>query len=121
MTALLVALGAAVGAPMRYLVDRAIRSRYGGLLPCGTIAVNVAASLLLGVLTGVASSADSAPGALLGTGFCGALSTYSAFGYENLRLTQEGDRGAATANVALSLGAGLGAAAVGWWLAAALS
>ncbi len=92
MTALLVALGAAVGAPMRYLVDRAIRSRRDTLLPWGTIAVNVAASLLLGVLTGVAASADSALGALVGTGFCGALSTYSAFGYENLRLSQEGAR-----------------------------
>ena len=56
----------------------------------------------------------------MGTGFCGALSTYSAFSYETLRLSQQGARWWAAGNVALSLGAGVGAAALGWWLATAL-
>ncbi len=40
-TALLVALGAAVGAPLRYLVNHGIRARFGGTPTAGTLVVNV--------------------------------------------------------------------------------
>lgn len=74
MTPLLVAVGAALGACLRYLaahhLDRPLVSHWG------TFAVNVAGSLLLGWLTGRGVSGDSL--ALLGVGFCGALTTYSA-------------------------------------------
>ena len=57
---------------------------------------------------------------LVGTGFCGALSTYSAFSYETLRLSQRGARWFAAGNVGLSLAAGVGAATLGWWLGLSL-
>ncbi|GAA3347317.1 fluoride efflux transporter CrcB [Amorphoplanes nipponensis] len=118
MTVLLVALGAAVGAPLRYLTDRAIQARHDSVFPWGTLTVNVAGSLLLGFLTGL--PAGPAAAALLGTGFCGALTTYSTFSYETLRLVQDGARLYAALNVMVSVVAGLGAAATGLLLARAI-
>jgi fluoride exporter len=77
------------------------------------VIVNVVASLGLGVLVGAASRVDPQIAALVGTGFCGALSTYSTFSYETIGLIGEGARLYAVANVALSLVAGIGAAALG--------
>ncbi|TDO41985.1 fluoride efflux transporter CrcB [Paractinoplanes brasiliensis] len=111
MTWLLVAVGAAVGAPLRYLTDRLIQSRHDSVFPWGTLTVNVAGSLLLGVVTGLPT--DSAVAALVGTGFCGALTTYSTFSYETLRLLQDGALFYAMVNVVASLVAGFGAAALG--------
>lgn len=73
MTVLLVALGAAVGAPLRYVTAHL----FDGALPWGTIAVNVTGSFLLGLFSGMAL--DGSTMALLGTGLCGAFTTYSAF------------------------------------------
>ena len=109
-TVLLVALGAAVGAPLRYLVDRFVQARHDSVFPWGTLTVNVAGSLLLGVLV---ASVDGRWLALLGTGFCGALTTYSTFGYETVRLVQDRARLYALLNVVVNVVAGLGAALLG--------
>lgn len=50
---------------------------------------------------------------LAGIGFCGALTTWSTFGYETVRLAESGGRRYALLNVGLTLVAGLGAAALG--------
>ncbi|WP_067812470.1 fluoride efflux transporter CrcB [Actinomadura kijaniata] len=117
-TALLVAAGAAVGAPLRYLADRTVQARHATPFPWGTLAVNVTGSAILGFLTAL----PAGPGAmaLLGTGFCGALTTYSTFGYETLRLFEERARAQAVANAAVSVTAGLGAAWLGMVSAGAL-
>lgn len=117
----MIALGAAVGAPARYLTDRAVQSRHDSLFPWGTLTVNVVASLLVGVLLGAGGHVSPTLTALVGTGFCGALSTFSTFGYETLRLVQDGARRYAVANVAVSLVAGLAAVAVGWAAGAAIT
>jgi fluoride exporter len=113
VTVLLVLLGGAVGAPARYLTDQAVQRRHGTTFPWGTWTVNVVGSLLLGVVVA------TGPGwlvTLAGTGFCGALTTFSTFGYETVRLAEEGHPASAAWNVAGSLAAGLAAAALGWWL-----
>ncbi|MGB2567202.1 fluoride efflux transporter CrcB [Micromonospora citrea] len=115
MTVLLVALGAALGAPLRYLVDRAVQARHGSTFPRGTLTVNVVGSLLLGAV--VAIPAGPAVTTLLGTGFCGAFTTWSTFGYETVRLARAGDRRRALANALLSVVGGLGAAALGYAVA----
>ena len=122
MTLLLVALGAVVGAPVRYLVDRFIQARHDTIFPWGTLAVNVAGSLILGFLAGAAAAGRLNPVifTVLGPGFCGALTTYSTFGYETLRLAEDGSRLLATANIAINLFAGLSAAFVGVAIAAAI-
>ena len=115
---LLVALGGAMGAPARYLADRWVSARTDGF-PWGTITVNVVGSLLLGVLAGFASDTSSTwLLTLAGTGFCGALTTFSTFSYETVRLVEEGRSRAAVANVALSLLVGLAACAAGYAFAA---
>jgi len=86
-TALLVTLGAVVGAPLRYAVERLLASSY----PWGTFAVNVAGSAVLGILAGsVASDPDAASArtwvALVGVGFCGALTTFGGFAAQVLDL-----------------------------------
>lgn len=123
MTFLLVALGAAVGAPARYVTDRLVQARHDTVFPWGTFVVNVIGSFVLGLVTAVAVAGhlDSSVVALVGTGFCGALTTYSTFGYETLRLVEDGARLFAVTNVALSIGAGLGAAALGWTLGTAIA
>jgi CrcB protein len=113
---LMIALGAGLGAPARYLTDRTIQSRHETVFPWGTLTVNIVACLILGVLTGAGSHIDPQLTALIGTGFCATLSTYSTFSYETLRLAQGGMRFYALANVVLSLVAGIGAAAFGWSL-----
>ncbi|GLX99017.1 putative fluoride ion transporter CrcB 2 [Herbidospora sp. NBRC 101105] len=118
LTALLVAAGAAIGAPLRYLTDRLIQSRHDSVFPWGTFVVNLTGSALLGFL--VALPADDAVRALAGTGFCGALTTYSTFSYETLRLAEDGARLAAAANVVASIAGGLGAGACGMLLARAI-
>lgn len=122
MNFLLVALGAAIGAPLRYVVDRAVQARHDSLFPWGTFAVNVTGSLILGVLIGGAT-AGAVPGnvmALLGTGLCGALTTYSTFGFETVRLLEDHARFYAVLNAAASIVAGLGAASIGITVAKAI-
>ncbi|MDG4857407.1 fluoride efflux transporter CrcB [Streptomyces sp. T-3] len=115
MNWILVLLGGAVGAPLRYLTDRAVRPRHDGVFPWGTFTANVTACLILGVLTGavLAGAASSHVALLLGTGLCGALSTYSTFSYETLRLAESGSRYLAAMNAVASVVAGVGAAFVG--------
>ncbi|MFE3329889.1 fluoride efflux transporter CrcB [Streptomyces sp. NPDC059176] len=115
-----VVLGAAVGAPLRYLTDRAVQLRHDSVFPWGTFVVNAAGCFVLGVLAGAAVPSHSAVFALVGTGLCGALTTYSTFSYETLRLAERGWTFLAAMNVAASMLVGLGAVLVGADLAGGL-
>ena len=120
MTALeagLVALGAAVGAPLRYLVNHLVRERLGGTPAAGTLLVNIVGSLVLGLLVGAGTTGW--PLALVGIGFCGALTTFSTLALEVWDAMADDRRTHAVVNVALSLALGLGAAWLGWALAQA--
>ncbi|MEU6497097.1 fluoride efflux transporter CrcB [Streptomyces sp. NPDC046984] len=119
MNWLLVIAGALVGAPARYLTDRAVQSRHDTVFPWGTFTVNVVGCLTLGFITGavVIGGMPSNVQLLIGTGLCGALTTYSTLSYETLRLAEEGARFFAAANAVASIVAGLGAAFTGAALA----
>ncbi|MET8696522.1 fluoride efflux transporter CrcB [Streptomyces bauhiniae] len=122
MNWLLVILGGMAGAPLRYLTDRAVQKRHDAVFPWGTFTVNVLGCFILGLLTGAVTAGAASPHIqlLLGTGLCGALTTYSTFSYETLRLTEDGARFLAAANVVASVVAGLGAAFVGTAFAEAI-
>ncbi|MFE0102028.1 fluoride efflux transporter CrcB [Streptomyces sp. NPDC059009] len=122
MNWLLVIVGAMAGAPLRFLTDRAVQARHDSVFPWGTFTVNVVGSLVLGLVTGAvtAGAGSSDLQLLVGTGLCGALTTYSTFSYETLRLAESGARFYAAANAVASVVAGLGAVFLGAALAEAL-
>lgn len=117
MTVLLVLLGGAVGAPARYLTDLAVQRRHPSAFPWGTWTVNVTGSLVFGV---VAGAGPAWVVTLVGTGFCGALTTFSTFGYETVRLSESGEGATAVWNVVGSVAAALVAATVGWLIGSTL-
>jgi CrcB protein len=121
VTLLFVLVGAAVGAPLRYLTDRAVQSRHDTVFPWGTFTVNVIGSLILGAVAG--STTTGVPRDLqylIGTGFCGALTTYSTFSYETLRLLEQNAKLFAVANLLGSIAAGLCGAFIGATIAQVL-
>jgi len=119
VTFLLVVLGGMIGAPARYVADRALQNRLETVFPWGTFAVNMAGSFVLGFLLGAQRhlGVSASVVLLLGTGFCGGLTTFSTFGYETLRLLEDGAVGQAGLNVIGSLAVGVLAAWLGFRLA----
>ena len=102
------------GAPARYLTDRAVQSVHRTSFPWGTLTVNVLASLVFGIVLGAGTAVSGDATALITTGFCGSLSTFSTFSYETVRLAQTRERFNAGANLLVSVLAALGAVALGW-------
>jgi fluoride exporter len=119
---LAVLAGGMIGAPARYLTDRFVQARHDTVFPWGTYSVNMAGSAVLGFLLGAERHLGLPPVlfALLGTGLCGGLTTFSTFGYETLRLLEDGAVGAAGLNVIGSLAVGMLLAWLGFQIAAAL-
>ena len=120
MMALAVAAGAAVGAPCRYLLDRAVQARHEQRFPWGTLVINLLGSAVLGVLLGWSTGAGwrgtGLPPSVLaaaGTGWCGAFTTYSTFGYESVMLARDGFLLRAVGYVGGSVAGGLVLAALG--------
>jgi CrcB protein len=115
--AFLVAGGA--GAVVRYVVDAVIGYRTEGAFPWGTFVINTSGSLLLGFLTGLGlyHAFPKAPRLVLGTGFCGAYTTFSTLTFETVRLVEEGAIGEAFRNVTATLVVAGAAAALGLALA----
>jgi len=80
---LLIALGGALGAVARHLVNQGALRFIGPEYPWGTLAVNIAGSLAIGVLVGWLAFAGRSDATelrfALGVGFLGAFTTMSAF------------------------------------------
>jgi CrcB protein len=111
------ALGGA-GAIARFALDGAIGRRSASSFPLGTLAVNLSGALLLGVLAGAALSGDAL--VLAGTATLGSYTTFSTWMLESHRLAEDAEPRLALLNVALSLLAGVGAAALGHAIGARL-
>jgi CrcB protein len=105
---LAVAVGAAVGAPARYLLDQVVQRRVGAGTPTGILAVNLLGSLAAGVVAG------AAPGGrvqtLLAVGLLGSFTTASTLAWDVLALDRVRDRASL---LALHVVPGVALAAVG--------
>jgi CrcB protein len=114
VTFLGVLVAGALGAPARYLIERAAR-RIGSAIPWGTLVVNVSGSFALGVVTGVALTHGISPAAraVVGTGFLGAYTTFSTYVYEVVRDAERQRVPNAAVYLLASVVIGTGAAAVG--------
>lgn len=114
-----VGLAGSVGAVARFYLDGTIRGRVASRVPVGTIVINLAGSLLLGVLTGMVVFHHVIPTLTLvaGTGFCGGFTTFSTASFETVRLLQLGELAAVGINLAVTVGGTLAAAAAGMALA----
>lgn len=119
MIAVLVALAGGLGAVTRFVVDAEVgRRTEGGVLPLGTIVINISGSLLLGLITGwwVFHTGDPGIKQLLGTGFMGGYTTFSTACVEASRLARAGRGWSVLVHAAGMLVVSIAVAALGYWL-----
>ncbi len=102
-------IGAFIGAPTRYVIDQHFRSYMK--FPTGILIVNVAGSFLLGLT--IDSQTDLAYGLM---GFCGALTTWSAFALDLFNESEEKDWKRFAGNLMSNYTLGVLAALIGLWI-----
>ena len=119
---LAIATAGGAGAAARLFLDGVVRSRLGGAFPFGTTIINVSGSLLLGLVTGLATHHLLAPewSLVLGVGLLGGYTTFSTASFETVRLAQAHRYLAAVVNGMGMLVASVAAAALGLWAGLAL-
>jgi fluoride exporter len=100
-----------VGALLRFLIDGLVAARIGQDFPFGTLVVNLSGAAILGFLVGLGFTGDRL--LLAGTATLGAYTTFSTWMLESQRLVEDGELALGGTNVLVSLGVGLGAAALG--------
>ena len=110
-----VSIGGAVGAALRFLVSYWIYRRWPSQFPFGTFVVNVAGCFLIGVLMRMSDAGVLSLTArlMLVTGLLGALTTFSTFGFETIRLVEQSEWGLALLNVTANVTISVLAVAVG--------
>ena len=115
-----IVVAGAVGAPIRFLLDGFVQDRTSGAFPWGTFVINMTGSVILGFITGLAlyHAFPTTPKIILGTGLCGAYTTFSTWTFETIRLLEEGALRDALLNAGMSLLIGMLAAGTGLALAA---
>jgi CrcB protein len=117
---LLVMLGGAAGAGLRYEVGRITLRQLGPGFPWGTLAVNLAGGLLMGLLAGALTGVGmtSRPAwLLLGVGVLGGFTTFSAFSFDLFAMIQRGQPGVAIGYAFASVLGALLLFVLGWFLA----
>jgi CrcB protein len=120
-TILIVGSGGFVGSAARHVLATWVHTNWSKVaFPIGTLTVNGAGCLLIGLLAGVLEHRpDPAPGIrlFLMIGVLGGFTTFSSFAYETLGLARDAQLLRALANVAAQVVVGLAAAGLGWLVA----
>ena len=117
---ILVMLGGAAGAGLRYEVGRLTLRQLGYGFPWGTLSVNLVGGLLMGLLAGALTGIDmmSRPAwMLLGVGVLGGFTTFSAFSFDLFFMIQRGQLGVAAGYALISVIGALLLFTCGWGLA----
>ncbi len=116
---LLVALGGAIGAALRFLSGVAVMRLTGPAeFPLAILTVNVIGSFLMGVFVVLAAQRGLTHlSPFVMTGVLGGFTTFSAFSLETVTLIERGSYGAASLYVVLSVGVSIGALVLGLWAA----
>ena len=117
---LLVALGGALGSALRYGTSLVVHHFYRGPWPLGTLSVNLAGCLAIGIVMGLYQdrlALSEGTRMFLAVGLLGGFTTFSAFGYESVELIRRGAAATAMLYGAGSVCGGLAAAWLGLWLA----
>jgi fluoride exporter len=98
---------------------KAIHEKFNSVFPIGTLMVNVIGSFLLGLIyilavrkIGLTENARL----LLGVGFCGGFTTFSAFALENFHMMQQKLVGTSALYIFISVAAGILALGAGIWV-----
>jgi fluoride exporter len=109
---LLVAAGGALGSAIRYLCQKGLQAHF----PAGTLLVNIAGCLLIGIIWGTWNKSNETISLLLATGFCGGFTTFSAFSQESIQMLLAEQWLKATLYITISVVAGLLATFAGFKL-----
>ncbi len=115
-------IGCALGGVARYLCMTGVSRWLGAAFPWGTLCVNVIGSFLLGLVlgSGIRLPEGSASAeqlyAFMAVGFCGGLTTFSTFSFDNFNLLSSGSRWKLAVNILLNVGLCLLAVVAGYAL-----
>lgn len=115
-TLLIIGAGSFIGGIARFLLTRLVQSNVQSVFPWGTLAVNVAGCLFIGILYGLferGNLMDQQLRLFLTVGFCGGFTTFSTFVNENYLMLSEQNYLQFSAYAVLSLALGLAAVYLG--------
>jgi CrcB protein len=119
---LLVMIGGAIGAALRYEIGRLTLHRLDPGFPWATLIVNLSGGLLMGALAGFMfgrTPPDHALWMFVGVGILGGFTTFSAFSFDMFAMLEQGRTGLAALYAAASVLGALGLLFLGFWLARA--
>lgn len=92
-TLLIIGFGGFLGSMMRYIIHHYFAQNYSGDYPWGTFAANMIGCFIIGIIFGLVAQGNGLSKELvffLTVGFCGALTTFSTFSYENVLMLNGG-------------------------------
>lgn len=115
----MIGVGGFFGAISRFFVSTQVQKLSNSFFPFGTLTVNMLGCLLIGFLFGAVNSTQLfslSVKHLLNTGFIGAFTTFSTFGYETFILIRDKKFIQALANILIQIVVGILAISLGYWV-----
>ena len=122
---IIVGIGGSLGAVLRFIIETWVHGfSKTSLFPFGTLAVNLLGCLVIGFLFGIIAISQMIglrARLFLITGFLGALTTFSSFGYETFILIKNQEFIIALFNILIQVVIGLFAVWIGYFISRLLA